>query len=226
MSVLVNNIAEVLHQASRLLYPVRCLHCGSFDVIGNRHFCSGCLDQLQWLKTGVVANPAPFDGIAAAFDYLGPQRTLVRAIKYNDMPYLAPVAAAYLAARLANLSWPWPDVIVPVPQTFLRKMSRGYNQSALIAQALSKMIGVATVNVLKRRSGGFSQASLSYDMRRELNERFFSLKRGVNLEGKKVLVVDDVVTTGSTLACCAKKLIDQKPAALYALTICRTNRVL
>lgn len=219
-------VKEWLERGCRFVYPPSCLHCGSLDLSENRHFCSSCLELFHPLRKGTVANPHPFDGVAASFDYLGPARTLVSCMKYQDMPYLAPVAAAYLALQLTSLSWPWPDIIIAVPQNFLRKMSRGYNQSALLAEELSKITGVPFCHALKRRGGGFSQAGLSYTMRRELSDRFFSLKRGVDLKGKNCLLIDDVVTTGSTISCCAQKLIEANPKALYALTVCRTKRVL
>ncbi len=75
---------------------------------------------------------------------------------------------------------------------------------------------------LKRQSGDFSQAALTLDQRKGLNGKSFKLKTGFSIEGKVLLVIDDVMTTGSTLRVCAEALNTGKPEGLYALTFCRT----
>ena len=165
-----------------------------------------------------------FDGVASAFDYEGPAKSLIRSLKYSKMPHLSRGIAAYLAAQLSRLEWPWPEVIVPVPVSFFRRMERGYNQSSLIAYQLSKMIKVPVFEALRRRNGDFSQALLGQEMREQLSEQSFNLKKNTELEGKRLLLIDDVITTGTTLVRSAEMLLTLKPTSIYALIACRAVR--
>lgn len=161
------------------------------------------------------------NALGAVFDHLGPAATLIQQMKYGGLSYLAKGAAAYLAVQFFALKWPLPDLIVPVPVSTLRFFERGYNQSFELAVALSVYLDRPVHDVLKRKNGGYSQAGLNRQLRVELNQSMFSLKRQARVQDKVVLLVDDVITTGSTLNCCAEVLQEQCPQAIYALAVCR-----
>lgn len=160
--------------------------------------------------------------VASVFDYEGPPATLIRQIKYGNKPYLAEGAGSFLAVQFLRLNWPMPDVIVPVPISTVRRLERGYNQSELLCQPLAKAIDRPIVSLLRRKSGEFSQAGLSRQQRLTLDSRNLFLKQEIGYEGKIILLVDDVMTTGSTLHRCAEVLLDANPRAIYGLTLCRT----
>ena len=94
-------------------------------------------------------NPLPLDGIAAVFEHAGPAATLVKQLKYRHKPWLAKGLAAYLTFQLAQLEWPSPDLIIPMPISWLRKLERGYNQSLLIAKELALLLGIPVYDVLR-----------------------------------------------------------------------------
>lgn len=158
--------------------------------------------------------------MAAAFDYEGPAVSLIKQFKYGGQTYLAEGAAAYLAMQFIALKWPFPDFIIPVPLSLSRYWMRGYNQSALLAQELAKILGCPCVEALKRKSGDYSQAGLNYTQRLNLSGESFSLKQREMLENKTLLLIDDVLTTGSTLRKCAEVLAEACPFKIYGLTLC------
>jgi ComF family protein len=128
-----------------------------------------------------------------------------------------------MAYQFVKLQWPLPDAIIPMPMPTLRRLDRGYNQSVLIAEALGEFLDRPICDILHKRSTGFSQAGLNVTQRKELSSKAFTLKKNhPNMHDKTVLIVDDVMTTGSSLRCCAEALLPLYTANIYALTFCRT----
>lgn len=224
-----------------LVYPPHCMHCRQYLVNDAYPLCSTCLEMMQLidpqercphcfsadyclenklcphcLRKGPVLH-----GIAAAFDYVGPAASLIRKLKYSNQTHLADVCAAYLAAQFLKLEWPMPDLIVPIPIAFTHLLERGYNQSLLLAESLSKILNRPTQEILKRKSGDFSQAGLGKHQRVKLDGKTITLNDKCNVHDKVILLVDDVMTTGSTMKKSAEALLEQCPSSLYGLAVCR-----
>lgn len=220
-----------------LIYPSTCIHCSVLlgndfsvlcesclhlmDLIDPAMRCSFCFSEYQNDCLECKHTPSLFAGIATAFDYVGPAATLIKKLKYGNQPYLAEGCSGFLAAQFLRLEWPMPDVIIPVPISRTRQWTRGYNQSLLLSQGLSKILNIPVQDSIKRKSGDFSQAGLSRKQRLELDGKNFILKSNQNIKNKTILLVDDVMTTGSTLFRCAEALLDEQPGKMYALTFCR-----
>jgi len=158
---------------------------------------------------------------AAVFDYHGPAATLVTKMKYSNQPYLSKGAAAYMAVQLMKLDWPVPDLIVPVPLTLSHRISRGYNQSLLLAHALGNMLNCPVRSILNRRWLDYSQTGMSRSQREALDKEAFSLRNRINIRDQVILLIDDVSTTGQTMNCCAEALYTGFPEAVYGLTLCK-----
>jgi competence protein ComFC len=225
-----------------LLYPPLCLHCEEGLEEGGLIFCNSCVQQMVPIPPHERCpycfsadfekmvekccqtcreRPPLLERNAAVFDYEGPPATLVKQLKYAGQPYLAEGAAAYLAMQFTLLEWPLPDAIIPMPMAYLRRLERGYNQSLLLAQSLSALIDRPVRDVLKRCGGDFSQARLSYRHRLQLRKEAFEIKRDIRLDGQCLLLIDDVMTTGSSLRCCAEALLEGCPSSIYGLTVCK-----
>lgn len=225
-----------------LLYPPLCLHCD--DSLDKYHplFCAECIKYLTLIDPNERCpycfsfaidaeydkccdfcreNPSLIERTASAFDYAGPAATLIKKCKYGGQFYLAEGLGAYMTAQFLQLNWPMPDCIVPMPMARLRRIERGYNQSLLIAKSIAKLLDRPIYDILKRRSGDFSQAGLNHHQRLNLDSEVFSIKKGAACDGLCVLLVDDVLTTGSSLRCCAEALVELNPKHIYALTACR-----
>jgi len=162
--------------------------------------------------------------MGAAFDYEGPATSLVRHLKYANRPYLAQGMAAFLVVQFDQLQWPIPDALIPVPLSFTHWLQRGYNQSRLLAEEMGRLLTCPTWNALKRRSGNFSQAALTLEQRKSMDSQSFRRNLMYPLQGKVLLLIDDVMTSGLTLQRCAETLSTGDPAALYALAFCRALR--
>lgn len=241
--VLKNIFFELRNSFLHLFYPAFCLHCkeslppASFvlcsdcasllDLIFPESRCPNCFEPLNEKEETICddcrMNPSPFFRIAAAFDYEGPAATLVKNLKFGNQPQLAKGMAGYLVAQFLALQWPLPDAIVPVPLSFFHKLERGYNQSELMANEVGKILNRPVWNLLKRKSGDFSQSALSLEMRASLKGSCFRKKHTrYELQGKILLIIDDVMTSGMTLQRTGEILQADHPSMLYALTFCRT----
>lgn len=226
-----------------LCFPSHCLYCGDelppndlvlcehcaplLELINSAERCSTCFNPLDNPFLPICQHcclyPSSYVKVAAAFDYEYVAAALVKRLKYGKISWLSKGMAAYLVVQFYSLNWPLPDAIVSVPLSFMRQLDRGYNQSALIAEEMGKMLNRPVWNILERRSGDFSQAALDFEQRRRLDAGSFLMQQEHSIQNKVLLVVDDVMTTGSTLERCAEALRRGEPSALYALTFCRTR---
>ncbi|WP_039377641.1 ComF family protein [Parachlamydia acanthamoebae] len=228
-----------------LIYPPICLECEDSLQNSSSLFCDDCHEQLSLIdpterchycfeskhdfRSGVslckrCSLHAPlFRGVGAAFDYEGPAATLVKHLKYLNKPYLAEGAGAFLAYQFFQLQWPIPDLIIPVPLSFMRNLSRGYNQAFLLANAMGNILNCPVAQVLKRKSGDYSQAALDRKQRMTLEQESFFLQENGIIRDKTLLIIDDVRTTGATLNRCAETLLTGYPAKMYGLTLCHTD---
>lgn len=226
----------------QLFYPSYCLHCRDFISPIDLILCPTCTALLEFIdideRCPVCFEIHPnqtahscthcqkvishFYRSAATFEYIGPAASLIKKLKYTNQPYLAKSIAAFLVVQLIQLDWPFPDALVPVPISFSRWIDRGYNQSLLIAQEMSHFLKVPVWDILSRKSGDFSQAALSLEQRQLLKTNSFKIHKKFPIQNKTLLLIDDVITTGTTLNKCAECLIEEMPAALYSLTFCKT----
>lgn len=231
----------LLNAFLHLIFPPQCAHCRTSLSDSSLILCQQCLELLELIDPSdrcpycfsqdyrpshkICGNcqkcPPILNGLASAFDYFGPAASLVKKIKYQNQPHLAAGCGAYLAAQYLALEWPLPDVIVPVPIAFTHLIERGFNQSQLMAESLSKILQKPVKEVLMRKSGDYSQAGLRLSQRVKLDGSSILLKKNQCLSDQNILLIDDVLTTGSTMRRCAEALIASCPACIYGLTFCR-----
>ena len=226
----------VLRQLPRLaldlLFPLTCLGCQREGKL----LCQACADKLPRLKTPycrVCAEPnarslcrwcssiAPaFDGLRAPFLMEGPLREAVHALKYRGVRAAAPQLADLLADFLKSHSVPGEE-LVPVCLHPRRLRERGYNQSGLLAKELSKRTGLPiNEGSLMRIKDSLPQVRVaSREQRRENVSGSFQCRD--DMTGRKLILVDDVATTGSTLSACAAALKAAGAPSVWALVLAR-----
>lgn len=192
-----------------------CLRCGMPFELGAQagSVCGACMRA-----------PPAFDRARAAVLYQGVGRDLVLAFKMADRTWLAPVLSEWMARAGAELLAD-AAVIVPVPLHRWRLLSRRYNQSAMLALAIAERAGVPCVpDALMRVRATPSQARLSAAERRRNVRGAFRVRSGRRpaIEDRRVLLIDDVMTTGATAAACAQALCRAGAAAVDVLTLART----
>jgi competence protein ComFC len=176
-----------------------CRRCGRdvspFGIVAGR--CGACRDlELPW------------DGIVRVGSYADAFRTLILSLKFSERTEWADRLALMLRdATLAGGLADQVDFLVPVPLHWRRRLGRGFNQSKLLAQRM-KLDGPAVQTDLVRIRYTEQQWNLTGPQRRRNVKGAFAVRRGHPFEGKSILLVDDITTSGATLAECSKVLKD------------------
>ena len=183
----------LLRALAELLAPTGCAACDE-PVPPNTLFCRTCAVTVEKTST---------HGALGAFTYGGAVADAVRRFKFQSRPDLI----ARFAPALAPLVPPDVDLVVPVPLHPTRLVQRGYNQSALLARPVAKARGLPFLpRALERVRDTPMQSTLDREERLANLERAFAARDFRRLRGRRVLLVDDVRTTGSTLRACAGAL--------------------
>ncbi|MBK7926612.1 MAG: ComF family protein [Bryobacterales bacterium] len=163
-----------------------------------------------------------FDGAYYFGFHEGELRLLIQLFKYRGMASLAgPLARLLLRALPESGSY---DAIVPVPLHWRRRFARGYNQSALLSGELAKSMSIPMREALGRVRATPSQSGLTGAVRRRNLRGAFAMKRRADVAGMRLLLVDDVLTTGATLNACAKELKSAGARHITAVTLARADR--
>lgn len=161
--------------------------------------------------------PPQWVACASHGPYSGALRDLVLLFKYRRMDELSGPLADLIAPLPGTLEWPAFSAIVPVPLSLWRRLRRGFNQAELLATRLGRRLGVPVRRSLRRRGRG-AQVGRSRAERLRLARRSFALR--TPLSGA-VLLVDDVVTTGSTAAACTRALMRGGAQSVHVLALAR-----
>lgn len=205
-----------------LFYPMQCETCGS-ALLGNESvLCMSCLLRLP--KTGfnhIHHNIAfrRFTGRliiqhAAVFAYFtkeGILQHLLHRLKYQNRQEIGAFLGKLFAAEIKDMEWIQQlDMIIPLPLHKKKLRLRGYNQSEVIAAAMATVLGVPCCSrVIARNKNTASQTNKTRLERVENVAGAFSVTKALDIEGKNVLLVDDVLTTGATLESCANTLLQK-----------------
>jgi ComF family protein len=160
-----------------------------------------------------------FDAAYSFGSYDGVVRELIHLYKYARIRTLVrPLGNLIYRAMPLDERF---DAIVPVPMHWMRRWRRGFNQSDLLARTLARRTGLPVVKALSRSRATRAQAGLSHRARRANVSRAF---RARPVEGKRILLIDDVMTTGSTAAACALALKKAGATRVTLLTVARADR--
>lgn len=223
--------------ALRLLYPPQCLGCGqpvSSSADDGVELCPDCWRETQFITGSCCARcgaPQPDDGTGghdeslicddclsiarpwrhgrAAMVYAGTGRQLVLALKHGDRPDLAPALARWLSRAAAPLIRPG-MVVAPVPLHVRRHMKRRYNQAALVSTHLARARGLdhqPDLLIRHRYTEGQDHRSVRDRFENIAGAISVNPRRAGRIEGRAVLLVDDVMTSGATLAAAAEALL-------------------
>ena len=191
----------------KLLYPGRaiCVGCGDRSGQEREWLCEACRQALAKRWLGVVPPPGPeIDLAAGAYRYGGPARGMVRSLKYGSAAVLAGMMARPMARALEPLGPLAADGVAYVPMHPKRQAERGYNHAALLAEALADALELPVLDALSRTRDTPQQAKLDLEGRRRNLEGAIAV--GADVSGRRVLLVDDVCTTGATALACAGAL--------------------
>ncbi len=199
-------IRFLIELAISIVAPPRCGACG--EAVSLRHaFCASCARTV--VARPVAACPAGGDGrsFAAPFIYGGAVARAIVRFKYDPRPDLAAPLGELMRRGVAHLAGYAPDVVVPVPLHPSRLTERGFNQAALLAKPIARELRARLLaRALVRTRDTPKQASLGRSQRLHNVRSAFVARDAIDVKGKRILLVDDVRTTGATLLACEEAL--------------------
>jgi len=163
-----------------------------------------------------------FDAAYCFGSYEGTLRELIHLFKYGRMKPLARALAINLASALPRDQKF--DVVVPMPLHWRRKWQRGFNQAELLARRTARRCGIPVANAVRRVRPTSAQAGLSNAQRRENVAGAFRFRSRRAIQGRRVLLIDDVMTTGATASACALALKRGGAASVTLLALARVDR--
>ncbi len=202
-----------------LLFPghVACILCGEEAVINEKGLCADCERSICRCVDPLPLHHA--SGFTAGLLYEGITTKGIQRLKYGDARFVAPFLASCI-----EIPEEWKiDLIVPIPLHWLRLWKRGYNQSTLLAAALSGRIGVPVAEKLLRRNR-YTKTQTAFGAAQRVKNIRGAFTASPDVKGKHILLVDDVRTTGATLDTAAKALLDAGAKTVYACAACETKR--
>ena len=192
---------------------IRCRGCGG-ELDTALALCSACL----------AAEKRPWVGAAAVYEYRDLTRRLIHRFKFYNHPELARSFGLAGAERMREEEKFRADVVVPIPLHFTRHYWRSFNQAELFGEVVARELGIPLCNALARIRRTPHQARLSREARRKNPRGVFAVRDVESIRGRCVLLVDDVFTTGATLASAAKVLLKAGSGPVFVLTAARTPR--
>jgi ComF family protein len=198
-----------------LIFPPRCAGCGRVDA----RWCERCQRELEALPVNLcIQSLPPLSASAATGIHEGILQHAVHALKYRRARDLAAPLGNRLAACLDQLGWQI-DLVIPVPLHTSRIRSRGYNQAHLLGGHMARLESLPCVpSALVRLRPTPPQVGLNREQRQKNMEDAFSADAAL-VAARRVLLVDDVQTTGATLQSCALAALDAGATAVYSITV-------
>ena len=225
---------SVNRRALDCLFPRICVGCGRIG----EYICVECSAHLPVLhgplcphcgqpQSSVIicpscaGKPSALSSVRSVFRFEGAVRHAIHELKYRNLRAIAPTLAAYLAEHLSTLTTTY-DVVIPVPLHPKRLNRRGYNQAELLAREVAETRGMSlSASALRRTKAGESQARTG-----SISERLHNVVDAfsctdTSISGKRILLIDDVCTTGATLEACAAALSAAGASQISGLTVAR-----
>ncbi len=211
-----NPIKAVLH----LLYPPKCLLCHDIVHEGSQ-ICTKCRELLDCSLLTVPFEVNDRLICASAFYYQEPLRDAFLRYKFEGMDVYAPVFGRYMArAAMCQLGGSF-DLITWAPVSKKRRSERGYDQSQLLAAQVAEAYRLSPVPTLKKTRHNKAQSSLGAADRAKNVQGIYSLVPGADVAGRRILLIDDILTTGNTLSACAAVLSEAGADEVVCLTLAR-----
>ena len=217
----------VLNKLVNAIYPAKCIFCQQLlEYDADLHICSGCYSRLPFMDEALPTlsqsgGKSHYDSAVSVFRYTGMVKESLIRFKFYNKPSYYRTYARLMADRLAKKTGANQyDVVLSVPLHKLREFSRGYNQAFLISRALSRELKLPEYSSLLKRIRSTDTQSLLDRQERHRNVRgAFFVAVPEKVKGKSILLVDDILTTGSTLEECSKVLRQAGALKIIAVVV-------
>lgn len=215
---LLHNVCAECWNEVRQVGDLVCFRCGlpieseAVEDVSKAYFCGACRGRR-----------IPYSVMRSLYNYRTPMREMIHIFKFEGKTGIG----GELGRRLAEWAARHPDLasselVAPVPLHPLRRIERGFNQAELLARLVAREMGLPLVPALRRRRNTPPQSSLEPEQRRRSLKGAFAVPRRSVVRGKRVLLVDDMATTETTVRECARELRRAGAAEVKALTLARS----
>lgn len=214
----------LLRSVLDLLYPPKCPFCGGTGTSGQKGPCARCQDAPFWLEGGqAVVKGRDFVRCACAAWYQEPLRTAVKRFKFSNQPQYAAAYGAVLAQTIRTYLPGSYDLLSWVPVSPATLKHRGYDQARLLAQEAAQVLNREAVPLLAKTGHNRPQSSLAHGEQRWKNVAgVYTVPHPEEVTGQRILLIDDILTTGATLNEAARTLRQAGAAQVVCSTLCRT----
>lgn len=209
-----------------LLFPPKCPYCRKILDEPRAPVCPDCRPKLPWLEGAAGERKVDFtDGCFSPLAYRDPVPKAVHRYKFSRVRALGKPFAALMARCLAEHLPEGADLITWAPLSKKRLRERGFDQAELLAREVGRLLSVPAAPALEKTRNTGPQSELEEESARRANARgAYALLPGIDLSGKRVVLADDVVTSGSTLGECAALLRQAGAAEVWCLTLAQARR--
>ena len=202
-----------------LLFPPRCVLCHGFLEIGETELCAKCgrrVLSLQYRQRGLK----PFVRCMSLLPYEGICRESITRFKFGGRQFYAETYAKWLAALIRGELDGTFDVMTWVPVSKRRRRKRGYDQSELLCRGAAEHLGAEAVCALYKTRDNPAQSTMKNAEERKRNvKNVFAVSRPEQIRGKRVLLTDDILTTGITMQTCARELLRAGASQVVGCTL-------
>jgi len=233
---LINTVLDHFRSAVEIIYPQSCGGCGSLGAI----LCRKCRDLFRrvetasscpycgrWLSTPNVCgacteSPPPFERGYYGFYFEGPLREALLAFKFKGRKEIGRLLIRLLEGELKVMREVF-DVIAPLPVTEKRLKERGFNQTYVMAEEIAAITArPLSLSSLYKQKETKDQYTLSREERRKNVRGAFAVRKAEAIRDKRILLVDDLMTTGNTVREASHKLLSAKAKAVVVFALART----
>lgn len=204
-----------------LLYPPRCAFCGRL-MQQDGLICTRCAQNLPYTEGLGITQKFPFiSKCVSPLYYEGSVRQSLLRYKFRSAAAYSKIYGEFLVKCIDECRISC-DIITWVPLSRRRLRKRGYDQARLIAEEVSRRTGIPCARLLRKKRNNPAQSGAGSAEKRRANVMgVYAPAEGAPISGRRVLIVDDIVTTGATLSECARMLMDAGAAEVYAAAVAR-----
>jgi len=213
-------IKAVFGSFMEFFYPKRCEGCGKRLPVKGQKFCTSCKKRLEGKPICYILKGKSFDVAIAPFQFGDPVAGTVMNYKETGSSFRTAIYARYMreAMELYSLDF---DLVTWVPMHVLKRMKRGFDHSEKIAEKVAKLYQKKAVSLLRKTKLTAPQRGMSLRMREANVINTYEVKKRTRSEivGRRILVVDDVLTTGSTMETVSRELLFAGAASVVCATV-------
>lgn len=215
-------MTEFLYYLQALIFPERCPYCKAL-VEPKEIACESCMKKLEEKQMPLTGGALGFRCLSS-FLYKGSVRRAIVSLKFYERTQYIPQMAEILAADIRRVygedSF---DLITAVPMYKADQIKRGYNQSELIAKAVGKLLDVPYLETLRKIKKTEKQHTLKRAKRKHNLDGAFKVINNTEIRGRRILLIDDIVTSGYTLGKCCRIINRARPERICCATLAARN---